>query len=248
MKLRPQLRCAAALVILFGWVIPAVAQYPYPGRPAPRPTRVAILQYMSGEVSWAQCDTDNWAAAAINQRFTPNTCVWADKNSRAELGTGSAFLRMNSETSITVATLNPSTVQFKVQQGAISLTVPRLRPGEIYEIDTPNATLTVTKSGVYRVDVFPKEDQTWVTVRKGALAATGTGKAVTINSGQQVRFHTENSLQHTAEKAPAPDGFDDWAKVRNDRLGAFKSPPFGVVVGYGPYGAVPPPAPYPPPY
>ncbi len=119
--------------------------------------------------------------------------------------------------------------------------------GEIYEIDTPNATLTAMKSGVYRVDVFvfPKEDQTWVTVRRGSLAATGNGSSVKVEAGQQVRFKGGNSLQHTAEKAPAPDGFDDWARVRDERLGVFRSGPF--LVGFGPYWG-PYPSPPPPPY
>jgi hypothetical protein len=204
---------------------------------------------MWGEISLAQCDLDKWSAASQNQRLTPNTCVWADKNSRAELNLGNELVRMNSETSVTLVELSQSTVQLKVNQGAVSLSVPRLRGGEIYEIDTPNATLTVMKPGVYRVDVFPKEDQTWVTVRRGVLAASGKGRAVNIDAGQQVRFQGEDSLQHTAEKAPAPDGFDDWARVRDERLGVFRSRPF--VVGFGPYwrfgypGPPPPPGPQP---
>ena len=96
---------------------------------------------------------------------------------------------------------------------------------------------------MYRVEVKPAEERTLVTTRKGAIVATGRGPAVTINSGQQVIFLDGTSLQHTAEKAPAPDGFEDWASVRDKRLGPGR-PPFGVVVGYGPYGAVAVPGPY----
>jgi FecR protein len=223
-----------------------VGQVPaYPPYPPPA-ARVARVQYMSGEISWAQCDLDKWSAASQNQRLTPNTCVWADKNSRAELDLVNGLLRMNSETSVTLVALSQSNTQLKVNQGTVSLSVPRLRGGEIYEIDTPNATLTVMKPGVYRVDVLSHGDQTWVTVRRGVLAASGKGPAVNIDAGQQVRFENENSLQHTALKAPAPDGFDDWAHVRDERLGVFRSGPF--IVGFGPYWPGPPPpvwGPYP---
>ena len=241
---RSSSRALMVLAVLLSSVGSAFAQYPARPYPPP-PAKGARVQDISGELSYAQCDVDKWAAVALNQSLGPNTCIWADKNSRAELNVGFGFIRMNSETSITLLSVNPSTVQLKVSQGTVSVSVGRLRGGEIYEIDTPNATLTAMKSGVYRVDVFPKEDQTWVTVRRGSLAATGNGSSVKVEAGQQVRFKGGNSLQHTAEKAPAPDGFDDWARVRDERLGVFRSGPF--FVGFGPYWG-PYPSPPPPPY
>lgn len=210
--------------------------------------RVAVLQYMSGDVSLAQSATNNWTASRLNQRLIPPEYVWTATNSRAEINVGDGFLRMNSEASVTLLAINLSNVQVSVNQGEVILTVVHLFPGEIYEVDTPNATLTVTKSGVYRVLVKPAEGQTLVTTRKGSIVATGRGPAVSINSGQQVTFLGDNSLQHTAQKAPSPDGFEDWASVRDKRL-ATSRPPFGAVVGYGPwpYGAVAVPGPPPPP-
>lgn len=216
-----------------------------PGR---APVRVAFLQYVSGEVSVASSATNEWQAARLNDPLKPSEYVWTATNSRAEINVGDGFLRMNSEASVTVVALSLSNVQVSVNQGEVILTVLRLLPGEIYEIDTPNATLTATKTGVYRVVVRPVEDQTLVTTRKGSIVATGRGPAVTINSGQQVTFLDGNSLQHTAQKAPPPDGFEDWASVRDKRLGAGR-PPFGAVVGYGPwpYGAIAVPGPPAPP-
>lgn len=236
-------RALMALAFLLLSVGSAFAQYPPRPYPAP-PARGVRVQYISGEASYAQCDVDKWAAVALNQSLGPNSCVWTDKNSRAELSAGFGFIRMDSETSLTFLSVNPSTMQLRVNQGTVSVSVGRLGRGEIYEIDTPNATLTLMKSGVYRVDVFPGEDQTWVTVRRGSLAATGNGRSVKVEDGQQVRFRGGNSLQHTAEKAPAPDGFDDWARVRDDRLGVFRSGPYFVGIGpyWGPYPAPPPPS------
>jgi hypothetical protein len=96
--------------------------------------------------------------------------------------------------------------------------------------------------------VFPSENQTVVTARRGAISASGQGRGVNVDAGQQVKFQGDNGAQHSAEKAPAPDGFEDWAKVRDDRLGVFRSGPF--IVGFGPYGfgyPAPPPfwGPYP---
>lgn len=191
--------------------------------------RVARVQYLLGEVSIASNGTNHWVAAALNLSLTTNTDIWADKNSRAELNVGDGFIRLNSETSLTLANVSRGTVQFRVNQGSVSLTVQRLMSGEIYEIDTPNGTFTIMKPGVYRADVDAKDDQTSVTVRHGSMAATGQGGLVTINSTEQVRFRNDESLQHTSEKAPPPDGFDDWARVRDQRLGGPRRAPYFAV-------------------
>jgi hypothetical protein len=228
---------SSALLMFFGLTISATAQV---GMPPPRPPqRMARVQYVSGEVSAAPSATNEWTAVQLNQPLTSAQYVWTAANSRAEINFGDGLLRMNSEASLTVGTLNYNNVQVKVNQGEVSLTVLRMFPGEIYEIDTPNATLTVTKSGVYRVEVKPVEDRTLVTTRRGSIVATGNGTQVKVKSGEQTTFLGGNSLQHTAENAPPPDGFEDWASVRDKRLGATR-PPFGVVFGYGPwpYGAV----------
>ena len=235
------------LLIVLALAASAVAQMPYPQQPAP-PERPVRVQYLSGQMSVAPKDTNDWTMARLNQSLRAGEHIWSDKDSRAEINVGDGFIRLNSEASVTLLAINGSTVQIGVNQGQVSVTVMRLLPGEIYEIDTPNATLTAAKAGVYNVQVKPSEDRTIVTTRKGAIVATGRGSAVTVKSGQQVSFLSGNSLQHTLANAPPPDGFEDWASVRNKRLEAAR-PPFAVGVGVGPwpYGAVVVPAPPPPP-
>ena len=199
------------------------------------PGRVARIQYMAGEVSIQPGGVNDWIAAEMNRPLTTADRVWTDKNSKAELDVGGGYLRLNSESSLTLSNVSDNTVQVELDQGTLEVTVRNLNGGEIYEVDTPNAAFTVMKPGVYRFNVYPNEDQTWATVRKGNLEATGRGSAVQIKSGEQVRFTSSNSLQHTAEAAPAPDGFDDWAQVRDKRLDSSQSARYVSpgVVGYG---------------
>jgi len=195
-----------------------------PGQAGPQqqqqdpPGRVARVQYMSGDVSIQPGGVNDWIAASQNRPLTTSDRIWTDKNSRAELNVGDGFLRMNSETSVTLTNVSDNAVQIELDQGTVAITVRHLEQGEIYEVDTPNYAFTVTKAGEYRFDVYPSEDQSWVTVRKGNGEATGRGTAVRVNSGEQVRFTSGNSLQHTAESVPARDGFDDWVQVRDKRL------------------------------
>ncbi|MGB8889970.1 MAG: DUF6600 domain-containing protein [Candidatus Korobacteraceae bacterium] len=182
------------------------------------PGRVARVEYMSGQVSMQPGGVNDWVAADMNRPLTTADRVWTDKDSRAELNVGDGFLRMNSETSLTLTNVSDSTVQMELDQGTLSLTVRHLERGEVYEVDTPNFAFTVMKTGVYRFDVYPNQDESWVTVRSGYGEATGKGPAVRVNSGMQIRFRADNSLQHTAYAAPARDGFEDWAQVRDKRL------------------------------
>ena len=182
------------------------------------PARVARIQYISGEVSMQPGGVNDWVAANLNRPLTTSDRVWADKDSRVELNVGTGFIRLSSETSLTLTNVSDNTVQLQLDQGTLELTVRHLEPGEVFEIDTPNLAFTVMKSGVYRIDVPPNENQTWVTARKGNGEATGQGPAVKVTSGEQVRFSGQGSLQNNAYAAPAPDGFDDWAQVRDKRL------------------------------
>ena len=140
-----------------------------PGQGAQQPDppgRVARVQYMSGQVSMQPGGVNDWVAAGLNRPLTTADRVWTDKDSRAELNVGDGFLRMNSETSVTLTNVSDSTVQIELDQGTLALTVRHLESGEVYEVDTPNFAFTVMKTGVYRFDVVPSQDESWVTVRR----------------------------------------------------------------------------------
>jgi len=180
------------------------------------PRRVARLAYMNGSVSIQPEGTGDWVAADLNRPLTNADNIWADKSSRAELSVGTAVMRIDSETSLTLTNLGDNSIQMQLHQGTLNLRVRHLFDGEVYEVDTPNMAFTVQKPGDYRFDVDPNQDATVVTVRKGEGDATGQGPAVKVKSYEQVRF-TGVDLVHDVHGAPQPDAFDDWCKVRDDR-------------------------------
>jgi hypothetical protein len=204
------------LAVLFIFLVAAVAF----GDP---PTRVARLQYMSGEVSVQPGGVNDWVPAVVNRPLTTADRVWTDKDSRTEMHLGNAYMRMNAETSITLTNLADETVQVELDQGTLNLRVRHLYEGEIYEVDTPNLAFTVTKSGDYRFDVDPNGDATFVTVWKGEGVATGQGRSVEVHRGDQARFSDGDSLNHDIADVPDFDGFDDWCRVRNEREDHYQS-------------------------
>lgn len=181
------------------------------------PSRVARLKYISGEVSMQPGGVNDWAAATINRPMTTADRLWTDKDSRAELHLGSAAMRMDGETSLTLSNLTDNTVQLELDQGTLNLQVARMFRGEVYEVDTPNMAFTLLKPGEYRFDVDSRGDATLVTVWQGRGVATGNGQAVRIDSHKQVRFMGGMSLAHATYNAPGLDGFDEWCRVRSER-------------------------------
>jgi len=150
------------------------------------PGRVARLQYMTGQVSVQPEGTGDWVQGSANRPLTNADNVWADRESRAELGLGNGLLRISSESSLTLTNIDNNAVQVSLHQGALNVHVRHLYEGEVWEIDTPNLAFTVRKPGDYRFDVDPNGDSTMITVRKGEGEATGRVRqcAFTVESRQ----------------------------------------------------------------
>ena len=182
------------------------------------PGRVARLQYMSGSVSVQPHGTDDWVEGTLNRPLTNADNIWTDTDSRAELNVGTGVMRMNALSSLSLTNVTDNAVQVELHQGTLNLRIRHLWDGEIYEIDTPNFAFTIQKSGEYRFDVDPDKDVSVVTVWKGEGDATGDGPAVRVHAKEQARFWSGNSMAHSIERAPGYDGFDDWCRVRDERL------------------------------
>src|SRR5215470_8227219 len=85
------------------------------------PSRAVRLQYIAGQVSIQPGGVNDWAAASINRPLATADRVWTDKDSRAELHLGTAAIRMNGETSLTLSNLTDNTVQVELDQGTLNL-------------------------------------------------------------------------------------------------------------------------------
>src|SRR5271169_5589972 len=165
---------------------PPPAGQPTPsGQTGDPPGRVARLEYMTGSVSVQPHGTGDWVQGSTNNPLTDADNVWADKDSRAELNLGTGFMRISSESSLTLTNVSNDAVQVQLHQGALNVHINKLYGREVYEIDTPNQAFTVSKPGDYRFDVDPNADSTVVTVWKGEGEATGQGPAVRVHDGQQ---------------------------------------------------------------
>jgi hypothetical protein len=183
------------------------------------PERVARLSYINGNVSFQPSGEDQWSQATLNYPLTTGDRIFTDQDSRAELETGNIAVRLSSNTDLTTTTLNDQLVQIGVAQGTLRVRAYEMREGNSVEIDTPTAALTILRPGSYRVEIYPDEATTLVTVNSGDLEINGNGFSQTVHSGQTVKLTgTDNDVQLDSVSASQPDDFDNWCGDRDRRF------------------------------
>jgi len=198
------------------------------------PSRVARLNYLSGNVSMQVAGANDWAPAEINRPFTLGDYLYTDEGAWAELHLDNAVLRMGSQTSFGFLNLNDQVVQIKLSEGDMSFRLHDLGINQVFEVDTPNAAVMLLRNGLYRFRVDPNGTMSFVVVREGQAEVTGGGQAFTLNPGNSAIVNGADQLSYDVEVAPAPDDFDLWCSGRDAHEAHLASaqylPP--TVVGY----------------
>jgi hypothetical protein len=181
------------------------------------PGRVARLSYLVGPVSFQPGGEGDWVQAVRNRPLSTGDNLWADKDSRAELQTGSTSIRIDSQTSLTVLDLDDHTTQLKLSQGSVILRVRHLDDDDHLEVDTPNLAFQIQRTGEYRIDVNADGTETDATVWHGRGEATGGGDSYVVVADQYARFTGTDQLNHEIDQIPNRDDFDDFAFQRDER-------------------------------
>ena len=181
------------------------------------PGRVARLSFSNGSVSFQPGGEGDWVQAVPNRPLTTGDNLWADKDSRAELQTGSTAIRMDSETSITFLDLDDRTTQIKLSQGSVIVRVRHLDDEDQFEIDTPNLAFQIQRTGEYRIDVSADGNETDTTVWQGRAEATGGGASYLVVAGQRASFTGTDQLDHEIAQIPNRDDFDSFSSQRDQR-------------------------------
>ena len=179
------------------------------------PGRVARLNYTQGSVSYQVAGDTTWVDADLNRPLTTGDNLWADADSRGEVHIGSTAIRLSSQTGISFLTLDDRTVQIQLAQGTIEVHVRNLVSGDAFEIDTPNAALTLTEAGEYRIETDPNGNSTVVLVREGQGVVDGGGETYTLDAGQQYTFSGSDQLTYDTAAAPDFDDFENWCQSRD---------------------------------
>jgi hypothetical protein len=245
--------------VLLVLAAPALAQ---PGDP---PARVARLNYETGPVSFRPGAVEDWTPAVPNYPLTAGDHLWTDFGGQAEMHVGSTAIRMKEQTALSLLNLDDRTVQLSLTQGTIHLRIRNLREDEIFEVDTPNASLALLRPGEYRIQTDGDSAVTTVALPGGEVEVTAGGTAFPVRARQSAQIIGPDGRSYNLVDMPPPDAFDRWCEDRDrreeqvqsvryvpremigyedlDQYGAWRSvPPYGwvwtpttVVAGWAPY-------------
>jgi hypothetical protein len=181
------------------------------------PGRVGRLNFSNGQVSFRTADVEDWVPAEINRPLTSGDHLWTDEGARAELHIGTAALRLNSRTAFEFLNLNDDTVQIRLTEGSLIVHLRALGERETFEVDTPNTSVSLLRTGEYRIDVNPDNFVTRVTVRGGEGEVTGSDQAFPVHAGEEARVSGSDSLSYDTSGARPPDEWDNWSRGRDQR-------------------------------
>ena len=197
----------------------AVAQQDADDQPAAGemdpPTRAARLSYVEGAVSVQPAGADDWTAATINRPLTTGDQLWSDRDSRAEIQLGSATVSLADSSSLSVLDLSDEAVQLQLSAGTANIMLRDPDAAGSFEIDAPNAAVSLVRPGSYRIDVDAAGNTT-VALRDGqAQVVTSTGETINLRGGQAAQFGPDGAVD-VAPLGP-PDDFERWCEQRAQR-------------------------------
>src|SRR6202795_3537162 len=120
---------------------------------------LSVLSSAQADISPQRGDTEEWAAAALNQPLVGGDRVLTGDNSKAELQLAHGnILRLGNHSLLKIATVERvqnerGQIQVQIWQGLAYYSVFKDSDAEV-EIDTANAALRPTsKDGLYRIEV-----------------------------------------------------------------------------------------------
>ena len=207
------------------------------------PARVGRMADVGGEIFLAPQDApEQWNIVGLNYPVAEGDNLWVGKDSRAEIDFGGGQFRLSGETSLHMSRLDERNFALFVAQGTVILRVRTLEPGDSARIDTPNVQVTLTRPGLYRIDVAPDGLQSLVAVREGEAAVdTGAslqqvlpGQSATMEGNGNGSGNGSGTVYVQLRNGIGNDAFDTWnaARDRHYERGRANAPVSRQMVGY----------------
>jgi hypothetical protein len=181
------------------------------------PERAARLSYISGDVVLQPAGEEEWAPALLNRPLTTGDKVWTEPGARAEISVGPADVRLDSNTGFSFLNVDNNVVQMRITAGVMNVSVLSLAGNEQIEIDTPNAAVSLLRSGSYRIEVNDDGDATVIRIAQGSAEVTGPSQNVIVHADQVVTFTGTDELVAHFDRLGPPDEFDSWVLDRDRR-------------------------------
>jgi uncharacterized protein DUF6600 len=185
------------------------------------PNRVARISVIQGNVSLEPNGANDFSQAEINYPLTSGDRVYVDNTSLGELQTAGLAVRLGNGADVTLSSLTDNIAQFGLAQGSIRVRTRSLASFNgsqaTVEVDTPNGAILVDQPGDVRVDSYPQDDTTVVTVSSGAVEVTGQNLDQQLGPNQSLRLAGSNPVYAEEVQLLPSDGLDQFDQQREQR-------------------------------
>jgi hypothetical protein len=181
------------------------------------PTRVARIAYVQGVLSLQPAGIDSWSEAPPNYPMISGDRIYTDQNGHAIIQNGATAVRLWGQTDVTLTNLTDQYEQIGIAEGAVRVRVYALNPGNVVEVDAPNAAIIIQQPGDYRINVYNPQ-ASLVAVNAGSVQITGDGFNQLVEQGQAVQVVGANPVELGLVAMPPFDDLDRWSIDRDHHI------------------------------
>lgn len=178
---------------------------------------VARASYVHGNASSQRGDNSELVPLTINTPLEAGDRVSTASDGRAEveLDYGDQ-IRLSSDATAKIATLNRQNIQVQVGQGLVTYSVLPGSQAQV-EIDTPNAAMHPDAEGDYRV-LVNSDAETKIIVRSGSADVSTPQGSTHVDAGQMITVAGTDNPQYRIDSAPGRDEWDAWNADRDHHV------------------------------
>jgi len=163
-------------------------------------------------------DSGSWIAVTVNTPLLNGDTISTGPNSRAEVQLDYAnVLRLASNSTAKIATLDSQHIQVQVSQGLVNYDVLNQDNAQA-EIDTPNVAIRPSGNGRYRIEVDPNSQTSYLTVTRGQAEVSTPQGSTRVEQGQLITIQGTDNPQYRVTNAPASDSWDYWNQKRDREI------------------------------
>lgn len=176
--------------------------------------RVARISFIEGDVSFLRAGINEWASVAENLPLFTGDQVYTGKGARAEIQLSRGnYIRLSEHTALTITELAHTTAQFEITEGIALIRLERFGTAFArFEVDTPNAALTLEQDGFYRVNVRG-DNESEVITRKGSIEVATADGSFKVREGHRLVIDTSTGRLEIA----VDNSLDNWDQWSTDR-------------------------------
>lgn len=189
--------------------------------------RVSRISFIRGDVQIRRLDSREWERATLNLPIVEGDEITTSADARIEIQFNTYnYLRLDENSFLKVVNLKDEGIAVSLPEGTMSVRTDQFdKDVSYFEIDGPNTTVAVQKSGFYRIDAGKQGDnEVRVSILdKGEARIYSDNSGFTLKSGRSARVYIAGDNVgewDTGSAGRDSNEFDTWAFNRDATIAA----------------------------